>query len=239
MDFLPFEINLSPLDITKYGPVWEIPHYLTDKELEIQTEIADRHSPIDLEIYPNKTIQKSPSKKSLDIYEHYRNGNIPNYVRELFPLADYSCLNKVIAPDKYNSDMNIYENTCPVERVQGNPKGMKYYPPHPDGGKLITVLNPLCPVKSVPTTFNGYRAEHEPVDLGWEVNKAYMFVPSYNYSYHSYIGDNVTDRWVTNYNIMGTIKKQPDMEVWRNVPEWTSEKVVNKNWYYSPKDSRE
>ena len=207
MDFLPFEIYSSPLDINKYGPIWEIPHYLSDEELKKQTEIAYRHTPINPEIYPNTTIHKSPSEKSIALYEHYRNGNILNYVRDLFPAANYTTIEKCIVG--YTSDMDIYHNTCPVEKVQGNPKGMEYYPPHPDGGKLLTVLNPLCPVKSVPTTFNGLHGECEPVDLGWEVNKAYMFIPSFDYSFHSYTGDPDSDRWVTMMNIFGIDTKQP------------------------------
>ena len=38
MHFLPFEIYLSPLDINKYGPVWEIPNYLTEEEFQRQTQ---------------------------------------------------------------------------------------------------------------------------------------------------------------------------------------------------------
>ena len=228
MDFLPFEIYSSSLDINKYGPIWEIPHYLSDEELEKQTEIAFRHTPINPEIYPNTTIHKSPSEKSIILYEHYRNGNILNYVRDLFPAANYTTIEKCIP--NYTSDMDIYHNTCPVEKVQGNPIGMEYYPPHPDGGKLLTVLNPLCPVKSVPTTFNGLHGECEPVDLGWEVNKAYMFVPSFNYSFHSYIGDTTSDRWVTNYNIMGVSRPQPPTEDIIEHGEWTSDTSNEKDW---------
>ena len=123
MDFLPFEIYSSPLDINKYGPIWEIPHYLSDEELKKQTEIIYRHTPINPKTYPNTTIHKSPSEKSIALYEHYRNGNILNYVRDLFPAANYTTINKCI-PD-FHYTMNIYENTCPVEKVQGNPKGMK------------------------------------------------------------------------------------------------------------------
>ena len=218
MDFLPFEIYSSPLDINKYGPIWEIPHYLSDEELKKQTEIIYRHTPINPKTYPNTTIHKSPSEKSIALYEHYRNGNILNYVRELFPAADYTTINKCI-PD-FHYTMNIYENTCPVEKVQGNPKGMKYYPPHPDSGKLLTVLNPLCPVKSVPTTFNGLNGKCE----------AYMFIPSFDYSFHSYIGDTTSDRWVTNYNIMGVSKPQPSTKDIIEYGEWTSDTSNEKDW---------
>ena len=211
MHFLPFEIYLSPLDINKYGPVWEIPNYLTEEEFQKQTQDVIDFGDIPSDLYPNVTIPIPPSNKSALLYEHYRNGNIPNYLQELFPAAKYTCLFTTIG-QKEGVDpfaLNIYDHTCVNEKVQGNPKGMEPYPPHPDGGKLMTVLNPLSPVESVPTTFNGLHGSEEPVDLGWEVNKAYMFIPSFDYSYHSYTGDPDSDRWVTMMNIFGIDTKQP------------------------------
>jgi len=87
------------------------------------------------------------------------------------------------------------------ERIQGSPIGMRRYPVHNDGGKSLTCIIPLCPVKSVPTTFNGSsRTEERGVDLGWKVNHAYMFIPNDTYSYHSYEGDTENDRWIANIN---------------------------------------
>lgn len=202
MDFLPFEIYLSTLDIEEYGVIYEIPNYFSEEELEICNDIIESKSPLDSEVYPNQAqdlrhlkiynqaFPKDVSDKTLEMYKHY--GEILAHSKSL--------QNKCKYVPEYNGTYIEGQIKTPRERIQGSPKGMVPYPTHNDGGKSLTCIVPLSPVKSVPTQFDGKGGLGKPVDLGWEVNKAYMFIPNDTYSYHSYEGDKDHDRWIANIN---------------------------------------
>ena len=81
------------------------------------------------------------------------------------------------------------------DRVQGSPVGMKDYPPHNDGGKLLTCIFPLRPVSSNSTMFTGWKNKHSDVFIPWKVNHAYLFCSS-QYSYHWYSGDKNHDKTI-------------------------------------------
>ena len=191
MNSLPFEIYLSPLDIEEYGVIYEIPNYFSEEELDYITHrIKKRYTPIDSTVYPNWSMGKRLSEKTKVLATHYK--KIVDHSKSLQNKCTYSL--------DYTAHIG-YNHIRIKERIQGSPIGMRRYPIHNDGGKSLTCIIPLCPVKSVPTTFNGIsQTEERGVDLGWEVNKAYMFIPNDTYSYHSYEGDSVNDRWIANIN---------------------------------------
>lgn len=202
MDFLPFEIYLSTLDIEEYGVIYEIPNYFSEEELEICFNIIEDNSPLNPDVYPNQSTDlrhlriqnqvfyKDVSDKTLAMYKHYA---------EILAHSK-SLQNKCTYVSEYNGTYTEGQLKFPSERLQGSPKGMRPYPTHNDGGKSLTCIVPLSPVKSVPTQFDGIRGDGKPVDLGWEVNKAYMFLANDTYSYHSYEGDKDHDRWIANIN---------------------------------------
>ena len=191
MNLLPFEIYLSPLDIEEYGVIYEIPNYFSEEELDYITHrIKKRYTPIDSEVYPNWSMGKVLSEKTKILGTHYK--KIVDHSKSLQNKCVYT-------PDyEVNKDYTVMRIK---ERIQGSPIGMRRYPIHNDGGKSLTCIIPLCPVKSVPTTFNGIsQTEERGVDLGWKVNHAYMFIPNDTYSFHSYEGDSENDRWIANIN---------------------------------------
>ena len=191
MNLLPFEIYLSPLDIEEYGVIYEIPNYFSEEELDYITHrIKENYSPISSEVYPNWSMGKSLSEKTKVLATHYKK------------IVDHS---KSIQNNcTYTPDYEVNQGYTVMrikERIQGSPINMRRYPIHNDGGKSLTCIIPLCPVKSVPTTFNGIsQTEERGVDLGWKVNHAYMFIPNDTYSFHSYEGDSENDRWIANIN---------------------------------------
>ena len=191
MDFLPFEIYSAPLPRDKYGCIWEIPRYLTEQELWKITDSIDvgGHSPIPSHIYPNKSYHVDHPNKSLSILRYAR--EIFNYhLEDNEHAANYQFV-QALESRKYMLN----------ERVQGSPRGMREYPPHTDAGKLLTVVVPLRPVKSVPTSFFGLDSKESPVSIPWKVNHAYLFCSSQEYSWHGYVGDKEHDRWVLNMNL--------------------------------------
>ena len=191
MNLLPFEIYLSPLDIEEYGVIYEIPNYFSEEELDYITHrIKENYSPISSEVYPNWSMGKSLSEKTKVLATHYKK------------IVDHS---KSIQNNcTYTPDYEVNQGYTVMrikERIQGSPINMRRYPIHNDGGKSLTCIIPLCPVKSVPTTFNGIsQTEERGVDLGWKVNHAYMIIPNDTYSFHSYEGDSENDRWIANIN---------------------------------------
>ena len=206
MDFLPFEIYLSTLDIEEYGVIYEIPNYFSEEELESCNTIIQDNSPLQSGIYPNMAIdlrhlqvnnivfEKELSEKTRIMYEYY--DDILAHSKSL----QNKCKYVPEFDDKAVDETGKYILKYSRERIQGSPKGMKPYPTHSDGGKSLTCIVPLSPVKSVPTQFDGIRGRGKPVNLGWEINKAYMFIPNDTYSYHSYEGDKDHDRWIANIN---------------------------------------
>jgi hypothetical protein len=88
------------------------------------------------------------------------------------------------------------------ERLQVSPAHMREYKPHTDyGAKALTILVPIAPGVSEPTRFHGYQAGATVRSLPWELNKAYMFRPTLDHSFHSYIGGEA-DRFVLNINFL-------------------------------------
>lgn len=220
MNLLPFEIYLSPLDIEEYGVIYEIPNYFSEEELDYIThQISENYTPIDSEIYPNWSMGKSLSEKTKILGTHYK--RIVDHSKSLQNKCTYTC--------DYESNKD-YTVMRIKERIQGSPIGMRRYPIHNDGGKSLTCIIPLCPVKSVPTTFNGNsRTEERGVDLGWKVNHAYMFIPNNTYSYHSYGGDMENDRWIANINFY--TEKQLSNRFEDSV-EWLNESDLGKLCIY-------
>jgi len=189
MDFLPFEIYSAPFPRDKYGWLWEIPNYLSDEEFWRISDSLLKHQPIPSDIYPNKSYHVDHTNKSLSILR---------YAREIF---DYHLDNNEHAASYRFVQALESRKFMLNERVQGSPRGMREYPPHTDGGKLLTCLIPLSPVKSVPTSFFGLDSKQEVVSIPWKVNHAYLFCSSSQYSWHGYVGDREHDRWVLNVNL--------------------------------------
>jgi len=192
MDFLPFEIYSAPFPRGKYGRIWEIPNYLSDEELwKITDNISLNHTPISSDIYPNNSHYVDHTNKSLSILaaatEIFRYHLENNDINASYAFGGLEGLES----RKFMLD----------ERVQGSPKGMREYPPHTDGGKFLTCLVPLSPVKSVPTSFFGLDNREKVVSIPWKVNHAYLFCSSREYSWHGYAGDKKHDRWVLNVNL--------------------------------------
>lgn len=190
MDFLPFKIYSAPFPKDKYGLIYEIPEYCTQKELEKIQETTKSHihyGSIPAECYPNVAVDYPDIlEKTQYIFDNR--------------LAVYSIMRNTLDTD-YRF-LSRESRKCRVsQRIQGSPRGMEEYPPHIDGGKLMTILFPLSPVKCVPTSFSGLNDSHWKVSIPWKINHAYLFCSS-SYSYHSYIGDPKNDRWVFNINIL-------------------------------------
>ena len=192
MDFLPFEIYSAPLPRDKYGHIWEIPNYLTDKELEKLQGDKRLSDPLSSSIYPNRAVKFDfISCMSLSIY---------HYATEIFR---YHLENNDINASYAFGGLEGLESRKFIldERVQGSPRGMREYPSHTDSGKLLTVLVPLRPVKSVPTSFFGLDSKQEVVSIPWKINHAYLFCANRPYSWHGYAGDKDADRWILNMNL--------------------------------------
>ncbi len=193
MNFLPFEIYSAPFPIHKYGLLYEIPEYCTQKELEVIEEhcsnVSSEYSnSIPSDAYPNTSIWEFPiPEKTKIIFEH--RSEIFTWFRNHHQDANYRF-------EQSGSESRM----CIRDRVQGSPVGMKDYPPHNDGGKLLTCIFPLRPVSSNSTMFTGWKNKHASVFIPWKVNHAYLFCSS-QYSYHWYRGDDKEDRWVYNFNI--------------------------------------
>ena len=193
MDFLPFEIYSAPFPIDKYGLILEIPEYCTQSELEkieehCYTNMPHYRESIPLDAYPNTSIFDIPVPyKSQCIFDNRWK------VFEWFKNHHQDAL--------YRFESSTRESRMSLrDRVQGSPVGMKDYPPHNDGGKLLTCIFPLRPVSSNSTMFTGWKNKHSDVFIPWKVNHAYLFCSS-QYSYHWYSGDKNHDRWVYNFNI--------------------------------------
>ena len=219
MDFLPFEIYSAPFPIDKYGMIWEIPNYLTEEELEIIQGDKRLSTPIPDECYPNTAFNlnwqsvKSQTihRYAIDIFEYHimHNHHNANYgfiqqVREYRASSEYAA--RVLSGVRYSEGDRESCEYILNERIQGSPKGMRLYPPHTDNGKLLTILVPLRPVKSVPTHFYGYMGEQKTVHIPWKINHAYLFCASHEYSYHGYEGDKYHDRWILNMNLFNPIE---------------------------------
>ena len=199
MDFLPFEIYPAPFPRNKYGLIYEIPEYCSEKELEVIRGICESHVPpytkgIPSDVYPNLTSihNNLPLEKSFIIHEQCR--KIFNHYEINLP-ADYRFSR--VGDSQYRESCEFILH----QRIQGNPKSMKEYPIHIDAGKCMTLLVPLSPVQSVPTRFHGIDYEqHVFRTIPWKINHAYLFCSS-PYSSHSYVGDGLADRWILNINI--------------------------------------
>ena len=211
MDFLPFEIYSAPFDKDKYGMVFEIPNYCTEKELEIFQDTLQLKTNIAPDVYPNQAFNLGwHTEKSQIIYKYII--DIFEYYEKQHPAATYGF--SYVLTDNHITNGEGPESCKFIlnERVQGSPIGMRMYPPHTDNGKLITILVPLSPVESVPTTFHGLDGKQSPVTIPWKINHAYLFCASLEYSWHSYVGDKYHDRWIVNMNIfqeIGGFRKRP------------------------------
>jgi hypothetical protein len=88
------------------------------------------------------------------------------------------------------------------ERLQVSPAHMREYEPHTDyGSKALTILVPIAPGVSEPSRFHGYNGDATVRSLPWKINQAYMFRPTANHSWHSYVGGEA-DRYVLNINFL-------------------------------------
>ena len=197
MHFLPFEIYSAPFPKHIYGCIYEIPEYLTQKELEVIGEqVREKDPHVTVDSYPNLSAPLSftPEKNQIILDNAY---SIMDYIRNS-QAANYSFSHylDITPPESCKFILR--------EQIQGSPSGMRPYPPHVDTGKLMTILIPLCPVKSIPTIFHGKRDNgkfvHEEVSVPWKINHAYLFCSSEQYSWHSYQGSD-SNRWVLVTNV--------------------------------------
>lgn len=205
MDFLPFEIYSAPFPRDEYGLIYEIPEYCTEDELERVSEaIKENTHLVNSDTYPNIAINLPfITHKTQLIYDH--RDSIFDHVLSTF---DRDGINYSFSRLWEKMGRSLVEYRV-REVLQATPKGMGEYPIHNDGAKSMTILVPLSPVKSVPTRFHGCHPKwkndmgysHPFVSVPWKVNHAYLFFPSV-YSWHSYRGDNGSDRWIYNINLL-------------------------------------
>lgn len=202
MDFLPFEIYSAPLPRDEFGLMYEIPEYCTEEELEKVSEaIKENTHLVTPDDYPNTTFNLPfVTKKTQLIYDH----------RDM--IFDYmsNTLDTFYSFSRLWGEMGRSLVEYRVREVlQATPKGMGEYPIHNDGAKSMTIIVPLSPVESVPTRFHGFHPRYKNglgcdypyKTIPWKVNHAYLFCPS-KYTWHSYKGDDQSDRWIYNINLL-------------------------------------
>ncbi len=205
MDFLPFEIYSAPFPKDKYGHIWEIPNYLTEQELENMQGDNRLNTPVPPDCYPNLAWNMN--------WQSSKSQYILRYASDIFQW--HLDNNDIDASYGFHYDEENSLVPCEFilnERVQASPKGMRLYPPHTDGGKLLTVLVPLRPVKSVPTHFygkdnpNSKEFPNPTVHIPWKINHGYLFCANRPYSWHGYEGDKYNDRWILNMNLFSPVE---------------------------------
>ena len=195
---LGFSVGEASFSGSIYGKVFTIGDYLSDTEME---RIADMVS---------TEAQQSDIYPVMSIWENMVYDTAFEKTRILWDNWDTICRwtdDADLAHISGHHDIR-YNNTYGErpeyirERLQVSPADMKLYPPHTDCGvKALTILVPIAPGVSEPTRFHGYMAGKTIRSIPWEINQAYMFRPSHEHSYHSYVGG-PKDRYVMNINFM-------------------------------------
>jgi len=196
---LGFKVLEASFSGSVFGKVFEIPSYLTDLELDRIADLVSTEA-IDSDVYPNVKLWENRSYESAF-----------DKTKVLWDNWDTIC--------RWTDDANLahisghsafqYIDESPSyirERLQSSPAHMREYEPHTDyGSKGLTILVPIAPGVSEPTRFHGTSIggtfPRQVRTIPWEVNHAYMFRPSANHSWHSYIGGD-NDRCVLNINFM-------------------------------------
>ena len=195
---LGFKVSEASFSGSVYGKIFEIDDYLSDTELG---RIAD--------LVPTEA-QQSDIYPVMSIWENMVYDDAFEKTRILWDNWDVICrwsddanLNHISGHVPFQFNTTYGERPEFIrERLQVSPAHMREYPPHTDcGAKALTILVPIAPGVAESTRFHGYMEGATVRSLPWEINQAYMFRPTMEHSYHSYVGGEA-DRYVMNINFM-------------------------------------
>ena len=204
-DDLGFRVTEASFSGSIYGKVFVIDDYLTEVELARIADMVPSEAEY-ADTYPNRSLWENFTyagafTKTQLLWDHWET------VCEWTSDADVMHIsghNKFVYR---SSEIDKPHMTRIRERLQVSPAHMREYKPHTDyGAKALTILVPIAPSVSEPTRFHGYNGgadvhNNTVRSVPWDINQAYMFRPTLDHSYHSYIGGEA-DRYVLNINFM-------------------------------------
>ena len=197
---LGFEVSEASFSGSVFGKVFVISDYLTEVELG---RIADMVPPEAeyADTYPNRML-----------WQNFEYSSAFTKTQLLWDNWETVCkwtsdddVMHVSGHERFifrESEIDKPYMTYIRERLQVSPAHMREYEPHTDyGAKALTILVPIAPGVSEPTRFHGYEGRRTVRSVPWAINQAYMFRPTLEHSFHSYIGGE-NDRYVMNINFM-------------------------------------
>ena len=180
-----------------YGKIYTIDDYLSGDEMEqLAPKVSMDHIHDLSDIYPNVRLwenqaYESAFHKTKVLWDHW------DRIAQVSSDADV-----VHIGGHVGYEYNLAEPAYLRERLQASPAHMREYEPHTDyGAKALTIIVPIAPGVNEPTRFHGYDGTKMTRSIPWVVNQAYVFRPTANHSWHSYIGGDA-DRYVLNINFM-------------------------------------
>ena len=197
---LGFEVSEASFSGSVFGKVFVISDYLTEVELG---RIADMVPPEAeyADTYPNRSLWENMVYD--DAFEKTR--ILWDNWQTVCKWTSDDDVMHVSGHERFvfrESEIDKPHMTYIRERLQVSPAHMREYEPHTDyGAKALTILVPIAPGVSEPTRFHGYEGRRTVRSVPWAINQAYMFRPTLEHSFHSYIGGE-HDRYVTNINFM-------------------------------------
>ena len=223
----PFEYYYKDWDESLMGRLIMIPDFYSDSELEYLRKYAidyDNSGGLSADVFPNVRLMGGGECSFPDsalVSSDVTNATLicdklewlwKNW--EAFSVST-ECEHVKYVFESDNTDLNSRSNNVPSycnHHMQASPAGMRPYPIHNDGGKLMTILVPVYPDVNNSTIFHGKDKTGDVVPgemVEWNVNHAYLFRAS-SHSYHSYVGGEA-NRYIMNINFFNNnnpLKKQ-------------------------------
>ena len=195
-DSLGFRVSEASFSGSVYGKVFEIDDYLTGAEMERIAAMVSTEAQ-DADIFPNHSLWENHAYAGACTKTQLLWDNWDSIVKwssdaDVWHVSGHSMF-------RYRETDGLLDIR---ERLQVSPAHMREYEPHTDyGSKALTILVPIAPGVSEPTRFHGLDGNATARSLPWVINKAYMFRPTMDHSYHSYVGGEA-DRYVLNINFL-------------------------------------